>query len=359
MDDNRIKLEDIGYSDFFKIKKESNSNDSLMPARIIAEHKGGYILRNEASEFSAKITGKMRFDSSSREDYPSVGDWVLINVTNEEQAVIREILPRQTILKRKLVGKSDAQIIASNIDIAFIVQSPDRDYSLNRFERYISLVKSGGIKPVIILNKTDLIDEAELERIINELKERFKDTDIYTVSAVSGKGILDLRKDIKKRLTYCFIGSSGVGKSSIINVLLGEDLIKTGEISAYADRGKHVTTHRQLFVLKEGGILIDSPGMREIGLVDSSAGVKNIFLEIYKLMENCKFSNCTHVHEPGCAVLAAIKSGDLSEEKYQNYLKLVKEDEYNTMSKFKKKEKDYKFGKHIKQVLKSKPKKYE
>jgi ribosome biogenesis GTPase / thiamine phosphate phosphatase len=358
MDDNRIKLEDIGYSDFFKNKKESNSNDSLMPARIIAEHKGGYILRNELSEFSAKITGRMRFDSSSREDYPAVGDWVLINIINKEQAVIREVLSRRTILKRKFVGKSDAQVIASNIDVTFIVQSPDRDYSLNRFERYISLVKSGGIKPVIILNKTDLIDKVELERIINELKKRFKDTDIYTLSAVSGKGMSDLKKDIKKRLTYCFIGSSGVGKSSIINVLLGSDLIKTGEISAYADRGKHVTTHRQLFVLEKGGLLIDTPGMREIGLVDSDTGIKNVFTEIYELTEKCKFSNCTHIHEPGCAVLAAIKSGDLSEEKYQNYIKLAKEDKYNTMSKLEKKEKDYKFGKYIKEVLKSNIKKH-
>ena len=169
---NRIKLEDIGYSDFFENNRESAKDGSLTPARIIAEHKELYILRNEISEFSAKITGKMMFTASFREDYPAVGDWVLITVLDKEQAIIHEILPRKTVLKRKSAGKSDIQIIASNIDTAFIIQSPDRDYSLNRFERYFSLAKSGKIKPVIILNKTDLIAEAYLEIKLSEIKDK-------------------------------------------------------------------------------------------------------------------------------------------------------------------------------------------
>ncbi|MBU2529743.1 MAG: GTPase RsgA, partial [Elusimicrobia bacterium] len=240
--DNIIKLEDIGYSDFFVNKKESDSGDSLIPARIIAEHIGEYILKNEASDFSAKITGKMMLEASSREYYPAVGDWVLIIMLNKSQAVIHEILPRRTTLKRKMVGSSDAQTIASNIDVAFIVESTDRDYSLNRLERYFALAASGGIKPAIVLNKTDLITAEKLEIITKELKERFKDTNIYLSSVLSGKGISDLKKDIKKRRTYCFIGSSGVGKSSIINMLLGDNLMKTGKISTYANRGKHITT---------------------------------------------------------------------------------------------------------------------
>ena len=257
---NKIDLEYIGYSDFFENHYKNTNAKNQILARIISEHKEMYIVRNEISELSARITGKMMFAALSREDYPAVGDWVLITVLDENQAIIHEILPRRTVLKRKSANNSDIQIIASNIDTAFIVQSPGRDYNLNRFERYFAVAEAGGIKPAIVLNKTDLITEAELETIINELKERFGDTDIYTSSAVSGKGISDLRKGIKKGLTYCFIGSSGVGKSSIINALLGDNLIKTGEISSHAARGKHITTHRQLFLLEEGGLLIDSPG---------------------------------------------------------------------------------------------------
>ena len=346
------RLEDLGYSDFFKNNQTSVMDSSLIPARIIAEHRELYVLRNEISELSAKITGKMMFTASSKEDYPAVGDWVLIRILNKKQAQIHKILPRKTVLKRKSAGKMDVQIIASNIDVAFIIQSPDRDYSLNRFERYFSLAESGKIKPVMVLNKTDLIDEADLEFKISEIKGRFKDTDVYTTSIVTGKGLADLKKDIKKGCTYCFLGSSGVGKSSIINMLIGEDLIKTAEISSHTNRGKHITTHRQLFILENGGLLVDNPGMREIGLLDSDKGIKNVFAEIQELSKLCRFLDCTHRHEPGCAVLDAVGSGDLDESKYDNYVRLVKENEYNTMTKLEKRKKDRKFGKFIKSAKK-------
>ncbi|KQC14811.1 MAG: hypothetical protein APR63_13310, partial [Desulfuromonas sp. SDB] len=269
----KIDLKDIGYHEFFDINQKDHN---LIPARVIAQYKELYILRNETSELSAKITGKMMFSASSTEDYPTVGDWVLIAVLDKQQALIHEILPRKTVLARKAVGSSDKQIIAANIDVALIVQSPDRDYNLNKFERYIVLAESENIKPVIILNKTDLLSEEELNTKINELKQRFEDNEIYATNIINEHGINDLRNLIKKGLTYCFLGSSGVGKSSIINVLLGEDLIKTGEISSYAHRGKHITTHRELYIIKSGGILIDNPGMREIGVLDSDWGIKNV-----------------------------------------------------------------------------------
>lgn len=347
-----IKLEDIGFSDFFKKNREFSNDDNFTPARIIAEHKELYILKNEVSELSAKITGKMMFTASSREDYPAVGDWVLITILDKEQAVIHEILPRKTILKRKASGKSDIQIIASNIDVAFIVESPDRDYSLNRFERYFSLANSEKIKPIIILNKIDLISDSDLDMKVSEIEDRFKDINIYSTSTITRKGIDNLKKEIKKGLTYCFIGSSGVGKSSIVNMLVGQDLIRTGEISSYTNRGKHVTTHRELFVLENGGLLIDNPGMREVGLTDSDTGIRNTYIEIRDLSENCRFSNCSHVQEPGCAVLEAIQSGELDNDKYENYMKLVKENEYNTMTKLEKREKDRRFGKFINQAKK-------
>jgi len=348
----KLNLKDIGYSDFFEDNRRSTTDSNLTPARIIAEHKELYILKNEISEFPAKITGKMMFTASSREYYPAVGDWVLIKNLDGKQAIIREILPRKTVLIRKSSGKSDTQIIASNIDTAFIIQSPDRDYNLNRFERYLSLAKSGNIKPVIVLNKIDLISESDLEIKLSEIKTRFKNINIYTTSTMTGEGIADFKKSIKHGFTYCFIGSSGVGKSSIINMLLGEKLIKTGEISSHTNRGKHITTHRELFILENGGILIDNPGMREIGLLDSETGIKSVFYEIYDLSKKCKFSNCTHINEPDCAILAATNSGDLDKGKYDNYIKLLKENEYNTMTKLKKREKDRKFGKFIKTAKK-------
>ncbi len=353
----KIRLEDLGYSKFFKDNQKSTIDNNLIPALIIAEHKELYILRNETSEFSAKITGKMMFTASSREDYPAVGDWVLIIILDNKQAIIREILPRKTVLMRKSAGKSDTQIIASNIDTAFIIQSPDRDYNLNRFERYFSLAESGNIQPVIVLNKTDLISESDLEIKLAEIKARFRNTKIYATSTITGKGVADFKKNIKHGVTYCFLGSSGVGKSSIINMLVGENLIETGEISSYTKRGKHVTTHRELFILENGGLLIDNPGMREIGLLDSGAGIKNVFSEIHDLSKKCKFSDCTHINEPNCAVLAAINLGVLDKKKYDNYIKLLKENEYNTMTKLEKRKKDRDFGQFIK-TAKNQIKKY-
>ena len=341
-------LEDIGYNDFFKNYQTNSHDENLKPARIIAEHKELYILRNETSELSAKITGKMMFTASSREDYPAVGDWVLVTILDEGKAIIKEILPRKTILKRKYANKSDSQLIATNIDTAFIIQSPDRDYNLNRFERYIAIAKSEKIKPIIVLNKIDLISESDLKVKMLEISKRFYNIDIYTTSIVNGKGIDSFRKSIEQGLTYCFLGSSGVGKSSIINLILGEDLIKTAEISLSANRGKHITTHREIFILDNGGILIDNPGMREIGILDSETGIKNVFIEIINLSKDCKYSNCNHIEEPGCAVLKAIDSDDLKKDKYDNYIKMIKENEYNTMTKLEKREKDRKFGKFIK-----------
>lgn len=351
-DNQKIKLEDLGYSEFFKNKRAEASCSDFIPARITAGHKGSYILRNEWSEFSGEISGKMMFYASSGEEYPAVGDWVLISVLDEKQAIIHEILPRKTVLKRKSAGKTEVQVIAANIDAAFIIQSPDRDYSLNRFERYFALAESEKIKPAIVLNKTDRIDPGDLKMKISEIKERFQDTDIYATSTVTGSGMDELKKDIKKGLTYCLLGSSGVGKSSIINTLAGRELIKTGEISSYSDRGKHITTRRQLFILENGGLLIDNPGMREVGLLDSDAGIRSVFSDIQDLSRNCRFSDCTHTHEPGCAVLEALESGDLDESRYENYIKLAKENEYHTMTKLDKREKDRRFGKHIKQVMK-------
>jgi ribosome biogenesis GTPase len=322
-------------------------------ARVIIEYRGAYKVKNEDGEFLAKVTGKHMFDASSREDFPAVGDFVIIDELPESQAVIREILPRKTIIKRRAVGLGDAQIIATNIDVAFVVESVGRDWSLNRFERYFSIAQDGGIKSAIVINKIDLISKDELNERLLELKNRFPDTDVFLVSVTNGEGFDELKKYIEKDKTYCFLGSSGVGKSSLINRLMGNDLIKTEDISLYSERGKHITTARQMYFLDNGGVLIDNPGMREIGMTDVSVGIDNIFDDIARLSQMCKYRDCTHTHELGCAVLKLVGSGEIDKDKYLNYLSLKKETEFYEMSELEKKEKEKDFGKFIKNTKKS------
>lgn len=350
--------EKFGYDSFFEGGRQESRLGGFSVARIVAEHKGAYNIINEKGEFLAKITGKQMFKASSRENYPAVGDWVAVTELDAEKAVIHGILPRKTIIKRKFGdrnktgNKTEVQIIGANIDVAFVVESIDRDYNLNRFERYFVLARDGGVQPAIILNKIDLISKEELDSKRTEIKSRFEDVDVILTSIISEECLEELSKYILPGKTYCFLGSSGVGKSSLINKLIGENLIKTGEISSYSDRGKHVTTGRQMYFLENGGIVIDNPGMREVGMTDASAGIDSLFDEITALAKDCKYDDCTHIHEPGCAVLAALKSGELEQGKYDNYINLKKEVEYYEMSSFEKREKDKKFGKFLKQVKK-------
>jgi len=347
--DDKIKLEDLGYGDFF----ESNRGaDGLPVARVLAEHKEAYRVKNTEGEYLAKITGKQMFNALSRQDYPAVGDWVTITDLGEQQAVIHQILPRKTIIKRKASGKNDIQVIAANIDVAFVIESVDRDYNLNRFERYFAIARDGGIIPTIILNKIDLISNEELESRIDQIKSRFGDIDFIATSTVNNEGLDELKTYIVKGNTYCFLGSSGVGKSSLINKLIGKDIIKTSRISTHTDRGRHTTTSREMYFLENGGIVIDNPGMREVGMTNVGDGIGSLFDEITSLARQCKYADCTHIQEPGCAVLSAIKSGRLDEDRYNNYLGLKKEAEYYEMTELEKKQKNRQFGKFVKKAKK-------
>jgi len=353
MNKTRVNLEDLGYSDFFESERKKLELTKYPIARVISEYKEAYKVKDTNGEYLAKITGKQIFTATKREDYPAVGDWIAIEKLPEEKAIIRGILPRKTILKKKYSDKQENQIIATNIDTAFITEAMDRDYNLNRFERYLVLTEEGNINPAIILNKTDLISNKELKMKINEIRNRFNNVDIIPTSIITKQGLSELINYIIKGKTYCFLGSSGVGKSSLINKLLGKDEILTKEISVSSGKGKHTTTSREMYFLENGGIVIDNPGTREVGIADSDMGIESVFDEISLLSKNCKFSDCTHLHEPGCVVLKAVGEEKLDKNRYINYVKLKKESDFYKMTDLEKREKDRKFGQFVKKYKKN------
>ncbi len=348
-------LKNLGFDEYFE-SKITDSKDGYFPARVISEYKEAYTVKDEKGEYFSKITGKSIFNAKDRGDYPAVGDWVFISKPDNEHAIIHSILPRKSIIRRRFGDKNkkgeknDVQIIATNIDVAFIVESVDRDYNLNRFERYFAILNDGDIQPVIIINKVDLLSQEQKDEKINELKTRFPSINIIMTSAMDEHNIDKLRNYIKPGKTYCFLGSSGVGKSSLINKLIGDEIITTSGISKTTGRGKHTTTSRQMYFLKDGGIVIDNPGIREVGIV-SDENSKIFFNEIIS-EKKCKYSDCTHTHEPGCAVIEAIKSGNLDEEKYSNYMNIKKQSEYDEMDDYEKKQKEKDFGKFINKAKK-------
>jgi len=335
-----MNIKDLGYDDFFESNRIKLALNFFQIARVIAKYKEVYKIKDADGEYLAKITGKQIFKASTREDYPAVGDWVAFASIDKESAIIHNIFPRRTIMKRKYCGKNESQIIATNVDVAYIIESIDRDYNLNRFERYFAIAMDGGIKPAIILNKIDLISKDELGSKLLQIKTRFKDVDIISISAMTNEGLDELKRHILSGKTYCFLGSSGVGKSSLINKLIGSSKIKTGDVSSHSGRGKHITTAREMYFLEKGGIVIDNPGMREIGMTDTNAGIDDLFDEIGSLSKKCKFKNCTHINELGCEVLNALKSGNLDDDRYSNYIHLKKETEYYEMTELGKREKE-------------------
>ncbi len=319
--------------------------------RIIAEHKTRYVVQSGEGIFNAEITGNLRYSSQSRADFPAVGDWVRFTKMDDENAIILEVLPRFSILERKAVGKfGESQVIAANIDAAFIVQAPGHDFNLKRIERYLTLCYSGGIEPIIVLNKIDLISVVELERLTTQLKERFNKVSTIAISSENNAGYTVFRKRLRAYQTYCFIGSSGVGKSTIVNHLKQEEVLKTSEISGSTNKGRHTTSHRELFILPNKSIVIDTPGMREIGIANQAIGVEITYNNIENLAQRCRFSDCTHSNEKGCAVLEALHSGHLPEAIYENFIKLKREQEHFSSTVHEKRKRDKAFGKMVKDV---------
>ncbi len=352
-----MTLENLGYqADLEKYRKENNL-DGFNVGRIISEHKDRYVVKNETGEFDSELIGNLRFTAESRYELPAVGDWVAISEYDEDKALIHSIFPRHSILERKAVGKTgQIQIIAVNIDYGLIVQSVNRDFSINRLERYLTICNASDIEPIIILSKIDLIDESALKILLEQIGERIQDVPVISVSNQTQIGLDTLSPLIQTGKTYCLLGSSGVGKSTLLNNLTGKELMQTGSISESIDRGKHITSHRELIVLESGGILIDNPGMREVGIADHSSGLELTFDDIHELAENCKFKDCTHMNEVGCAVSEALENDEISRDSYDNYQKLQREKTHYESSVLEKKKKDKDLGKMIKNVVKDRKK---
>ncbi len=348
-----MTLEDLGYDSSLENFRINQNLKSFETGRIISEHRERYVVKTGKNEFTAEITGNLRYTSSNRSDFPAVGDWVAFSVFNDEQAIIHKILPRKNLLERQSVGKfGEKQPIAANIDFAFIMQSADRDYNINRMERYLTICFSAEVRPIIILSKTDLISEADTKTLLKRIKNRIGNIPVIALSNQTRAGYKKLQSVLKKGKTYCFLGSSGVGKSTLINNIAGKEIMKTLSISMSTGKGRHATSHRELLVLEKGGILIDNPGMREIGITDNAGGLEMTFDTILGLSANCKFNDCTHIHEKGCAVLAAIRNGKLDRAIYDNYLKIEKENSRFKMSIAEKRRKDKAFGKICKEGVK-------
>lgn len=321
--------------------------------RILAEHKERYHVGTADGELDAEITGNLRFSASGREDFPCVGDWVKMLSYNSDFAIIHQIMPRTSVLKRKTAGKAEEiQLIAANVDFGLIMQAVDRDFNLNRIERYLTICYDSKIKPVIIINKIDLLGEGQLSEIMLQIKSRIPDVPVYAISNSSQTGIDVLKTLLKPHETYCLLGSSGVGKSTLINSLSGSEYMTTGEISRTTAKGKHVTTHRELIRLENRAILIDNPGMREIGIAGSNDGLEITFDAIIELSKKCRFFDCTHTVEKGCSVLEALENGSLDRPVYENFLKMEREKAHYESSQFEKRKQDKDFGKIMKNYKK-------
>jgi ribosome biogenesis GTPase len=299
------------------------------------------------------------FSAESGVSYPVVGDWAFVQYHNDYTfASIYDLFPRRTILRRKAAGKKvEYQMIASNIDMAFIVQSCDFNFNPSRLERYLVMVRDGNIKPVILLSKSDLVSQEDLEKYIAEIRSAGINCEVITYSIKTSLGLERIQKILQFGKTYCLLGSSGVGKTSLLNNLLGEDTFEVNLIREKDGKGRHTTARRQLVVLDWGPMLIDTPGMRELGNIGVRSGIEESFADIVNISKGCRFNDCTHTTEIGCSVLKALKNGDLSETQYQNYHKLKKESEHYQMSYVEKRKKDRKFGQFIKSAMKHNKKK--
>ncbi len=350
-----MAIKELGFTENIKQLTTYSDATNNNIARVIAIHKQRYIVRNDNNIYKGEITGNLMHNATCNSDYPAIGDWVNIINIDSENIVIISIYKRLSRLERKAIGKSsDKQLIATNIDTAFITMSVNNDFNLNRLDRYISICIDGNVKPTLLLTKCDLISPEELNRMVKDIENRFCELETFTLSIKDKCSLKSVTDYMIMYRTYCFIGSSGVGKSTLINYLLGEEQIETSEISDSTQKGRHTTTHRELFILKNGSIVIDTPGMREVGISVSSQTIDTTFRKISEYSEKCRYTDCTHTNEPYCAVLNAINKGNISTDEYNNYMNLRREQQHYSESVKDRKERGKALSKTIKQFKKQK-----
>ncbi|MCB0272871.1 MAG: ribosome small subunit-dependent GTPase A [Bdellovibrionales bacterium] len=323
-----MRLQDIGW-----VQDASNQEfDAEQIARITCVHRGYCKALSSSGELNVYLSGKFHFDASLSHDKPATGDFVKISPIytddqNQKAAILEKILPRRSKISRVASGHvAEEQVLVSNIDLAFIVTSANEDISINRLQRYILIANEGSVTPVIILSKIDLMQNHE--DIVSMIKERIPNVEILPVSSILNIGIKQMKEKLTAGTTAVFLGSSGVGKSTIVNAFLEKEIQATKAVRKTDSKGRHATTSRELFVLEKGGMIIDTAGLREIQVLASKEAMNSSFSKISNMIQNCKYTNCTHTQEPGCGILMALEDGSLIKEEYENYLKLQKEAEY-------------------------------
>ncbi|MEN6521546.1 MAG: ribosome small subunit-dependent GTPase A [Armatimonadota bacterium] len=324
-----MKLEQLGFNSHFAGHFMSYETEGLSAGRVSLEHKNSYIIYTERGETPAIVSGRMHYDAPEQLGFPVVGDWVAAHILDEEpqRAIIHAILPRKSKFSRKEPGKrTSEQPVAANIDTVFIVVGLDHNFSVRRIERYLTLAWESGAEPAVILTKSDLSDAVEEQ--LSEVQSSAPGVPVHAVSVFEDRRLHQLSDYLTEGKTIALLGSSGVGKSTIVNYLIGKDVQSVQEVREADSRGRHTTTRRQMFVLPSGGLVIDTPGMRELQLWDADEGLAGAFEDIENLARGCRFSDCSHNNEPGCKVRQALENGDLDSARFENYRKMLKELNY-------------------------------
>ena len=324
------ELSALGFGPFFEQQLPSSGGDEVVVARIAAEHRGAYEVWSTSGPGRARLAGRLRLDLEEG-GAPGVGDWIVVDQPPgpDRTVVIERVLERRTVFTRGAAGReARAQVVAANVDLVFAVSGLDADFNVRRIERYLARIGASGAQPSVLLNKADLCADPWLR--VAEVERHAAGVPVHVISALRSEGLEEVRASIRPGMTVALVGSSGAGKSTLVNALLGEERMRTGEVRTGDDRGRHVTTHRQLVLLPQGGLLLDTPGMRELQLLDVD-GLDTVFRDVAALAGQCRFRDCTHASEPGCAVKAAVESGELDVDRYEHYRKLEREAQANEL----------------------------
>ena len=325
-----MTLQELGWNSELEAAFEPFRDKGWVPARLIREttiNYGAFLPGDELEEIEVVLCGRVWHEAENDAELPAVGDWVAVEVGDENtDSVIRERLPRQSCFARKMPGNAaQAQVIGANVDIVAVVTDAGPDYNLRRMERYFALIERAGAKAVVLVNKSDLFDDEQNQEAAREIAALWDKADVHVTSALKGEGLKVLKDYLKPGVTMCIVGSSGVGKSTLVNQLYGEEWQWTGDVNEATGKGRHTTTSRELVPLEGGGMLIDNPGMREIQMWTDESTLRESFADIEAIAAECKFSDCSHRKDAGCAIREAVEKGDLDPDRYESYLNLENE----------------------------------